>query len=212
MKIDSKTAILLCNGEAPTKGQFTDSLHSADLFIAADGGAFTAQDFGLTPDVIIGDMDSFTDIAQAPCPVIKDPDQDTNDLEKALAYALEQGMVAAVVFGATGKRVDHTVKNLSVLKRFYSRFKSLVFRDKYSDIKLLSSPHTEPLPTGTSVSLFPLSGTVTGVTSSGLQFPLQNDTLQNGVFDGTSNKTTQPEITISFKTGDLLFFINHNKG
>lgn len=211
MKIDLKTAILLCNGEAPAKRQFTHSLHSAELFIAADGGAHTAHDFGLTPDVIVGDMDSFTDIANAPCPVIKDSDQDTNDLEKALAYALKQEMNAAVVFGATGKRVDHTVKNLSVLKRFHSRFMSLVFRDRYSDIKLLSSPHTEQLPPGTSVSLFPLSGTVTGVTSSGLQFPLLNDTLQNGVFDGTSNKTTQPEIAISFKTGDLLFFVNHKK-
>jgi thiamine pyrophosphokinase len=50
--------------------------------------------------------------------VIKDPDQQTNDLEKALLYAIKMECSSAVVFGATGQRADQTVKNLSVLKQF----------------------------------------------------------------------------------------------
>ena len=116
------------------------------------------------------------------CPVIRDPDQNTNDLEKALSFALKKEIQRAVVFGATGKRVDHTMKNLSVLKQFNSRFKCIFFRDRYSDIKLISSPHfTEQLSIGTvGFAISPIRNFKRHY-KRGLKFPLQNDTLQNGV-------------------------------
>lgn len=210
MKIGKKIAIILCNGEPPYKSQLSDCLEHSDLFIAADGGGNLALEFNLEPDVIIGDLDSFRKINEVMCPVIKNPDQNTNDLEKALNYALQMQSTTAIVFGATGRRVDQTVKNLSVMKQFNNKFDVLIFKDRYSDIKLLASPYTETLPLKTSVSLFPLSGSVSGISSKGLKYELKNDTLENGVFDGSSNETIEPVVEITFKSGDLLFFINHN--
>lgn len=211
MKIERKNAVILCNGAPPLKEQLSHCLENAELFIAADGGGNIALSFNLVPDVVIGDLDSFTH-HEAPCTVIKDPDQQTNDLEKALLYAIKMECSSAVVFGATGQRADQTVKNLSVLKQFNTQFESLVFKDRYSDIKLISSPHTETLPLNTSLSLFPLSGVVSGVSSKGLKYPLKNDTLENGVFDGSSNETIEPTIEITHTSGDLLLFINHQTG
>ncbi|CAN5301805.1 thiamine diphosphokinase [soil metagenome] len=210
MKIGKKVAIILCNGEPPYKYQLSEYLDRTGLFIAADGGGNVALEFKLEPDVIIGDLDSFSKINEVKCPVIKNPDQNTNDLEKALAYALQMQSTSAIVFGATGRRVDQTVKNLSVMKQFNDQFDNLIFKDRYSDIKLIASPHSETLPLNTSVSLFPLSGTVSGVSSKGLKYQLQNDTLENGVFDGSSNETIEPVVEITYKSGDLLLFINHN--
>lgn len=210
MKIGKKVAIILCNGEPPYKSQLTDCLDGADLFIAADGGGNRALEFKLEPDVIIGDLDSFDKINEVTCPVIKNPDQQTNDLEKALDYALQKKSTSAIVFGATGRRVDQTVKNLSVMKQFNEQFDELIFKDRYSDIKLIESPHSETLPLNTSVSLFPLSGSVSGVSSKGLKYQLLNDTLENGIFDGSSNETIESVVEITFKSGDLLLFINHN--
>lgn len=209
MNIEKKFAVILCNGEPPSKLQLTSSLKMADFFIAADGGGTIALDYNLVPDLIIGDLDSFNKHQDAPCKVIQIADQNTNDLEKALIHALKVKITDVIVFGATGRRVDQTVKNLSVMKQFNKQFDKLIFKDKYSDIKLISSPHTEELPLHTSVSLFPLSGSVSGITSNGLKYKLQNSTLENGVFDGSSNETIETVIEITFHSGDLLLFINH---
>lgn len=210
MKIENKKSVILCSGQPPKRSQIVQSLQDADLFIAADGGGNTARKMNLSPDLVIGDLDSYIPQESDSWNVIKRPDQNSNDLEKALQYALRKQVSHVIVYGATGMRLDHTVKNLSVLKQFNSQFESLLFRDRYCDVKLIDSPHAEILPLHTKVSLFPLSGIVRGITSSGLKYELSNDTLENGVFDGSSNLTVSAAIEISYKSGDLLFFINHN--
>lgn len=202
-------AVILCDGRPPAADVLNRFLDKSSLFIAADGGALTAHAMGLHPEVIIGDFDSFTPNGDELSEIVTDPDQDTNDLEKALTYALKKGATAATVFGATGKRLDHTLKNLSVLKRFDHKFKSLIFRDRYADIFLVQSPFQAELPIHTSVSLYPLSGMVSGITTRGFRYSLTNEVLENGVRDGTSNETIKNRVEIEFEKGDLLMFINH---
>lgn len=208
MTTKSTKAVILCNGLPPLKAQLLKSVNQADFFIAADGGGNIARGFGIMPDLVIGDLDSYQMHDSDPFPVIKNPDQNTNDLEKALQHALTEGLKNIIVFGATGKRVDQTVKNLSVMKQFDDRFESLIFRDRYSDIQLIHSPFRRQFPLHTSISLFPLSGKVTGITSKGLKYPLTGDTLENGVMDGSSNQTISEDVEITYDRGDLLIFIN----
>lgn len=209
MKIGSKEAIILCNGEPPMKAQISGALKTAGLFIAADGGGNTARSFGLSPDLVIGDLDSYRSFPEEDIKLVKRPDQNSNDLEKALQFALDMKLESVIVFGATGLRADQTVKNLSVLKRFHSKFGQIIFRDRYCDIKLIDSPFRESFPVHTSISLFPLSGIVTGITSKGLKYRLSDDTLENGVLDGSSNLSIAPTVEITYRKGDLLFFVNH---
>lgn len=210
MKIGTKNAIILCNGEPPMREQITIALENADLFIAADGGGNTARMLGLIPHLVIGDLDSYQKSYEENIELVMRPDQNSNDLEKALQFALDEDVDSVLVFGATGYRVDQTVKNLSVLKQFHAKFDQILFRDKFSDIKLIDSPFRELLPVHTSISLFPLSGVVSGITSKGLKYQLKDDTLENGVFDGSSNLTVKPLVEITYRKGDLLLFINHN--
>lgn len=202
-------AVILCDGLPPAADILNRFLDNASLFIAADGGALTAHAMGLQPEVIIGDFDSFIPNGDELSEIITDPDQETNDLEKALTYALKKSVDSVTVFGATGKRLDHTLKNLSVLKQFDDKFESLIFRDRYADIFLVQSPFQTELPLHTSVSLFPLSGRVSGITTRGFRFPLNNEDLENGIRDGTSNETIKNTVEIEFEKGDLLMFINH---
>ena len=201
--------VIICDGNPPRPEQLKEALKHSSIFIAADGGALTAETMGVEPDVIIGDLDSYSETGEEPAKVIQDPDQETNDLEKALAYAFKMEGKDVIVFGATGKRLDHTLKNLSVLKQFNSQFETLVFKDKYSVVFLLPKNFAAELPLGTTVSLFPLSGKVEGVTTTGLKYALFNGTLENGIQDGSSNLTIQKKIEIDHKKGDLLIFINH---
>ena len=199
-------AVILCDGRPPEPDLLERELNDAQLFIAADGGANTARELGFKPDLVVGDMDSFIPHKEDSFDVITDPDQETNDLEKALSAALERKADYVVVLGAVGRRLDHTLKNLSVLKQFNHRFDSLLFKDRYGITRLIRSPFRESFPVGTTLSLFPLSGEVKGITTKGLQYSLKNESLKNGLRDGTSNKTTQQEIEILFEEGDLLLF------
>jgi thiamine pyrophosphokinase len=202
-------AIILCAGEHPLKEQISKEVNQASLFIAADGGAETARTLGLRPDVIIGDLDSYQPTGEETAELVHEPDQETNDLEKALSYAKKRGASEVTIYGATGKRLDHTLKNLSVLLQFNPVFSSIRIIDRFSTIRMIESPFRENFPLNTSVSLFPLSGRVEGITTKGLKYPLTNGILENGIQDGSSNETVKNRVEIDFKKGDLLLIINN---
>lgn len=202
-------SVILCDGDVPDREQILSELTVATYFIAADGGANRALEMDLQPDIITGDFDSYIVTGNEKATVIINPDQETNDLEKALSIAHEYNSANVIVFGATGKRVDHTLKNLSVLLQFTDKFNQICFKDKFSTIKLISSPFKEEFPLHSSISLIPLSGEVSGITTGGLRYPLKNELLKNGYRDGTSNETVEKIVEIEFKKGDLLLIVNH---
>jgi len=206
---DQQKCVIICDGELPSKETITAELFDTGLLIAADGGALALESMDILPDVIIGDLDSYSPTGDEKAEVIEDPDQETNDLEKSLTYAEKQSANEVVVFGATGKRLDHTLKNLSVLLQFHSRFNHIIFKDTYSTMEIIVSPFKRDFAPGTSVSLFPLSGAVEGLTTKGLKYPLTRGTLKNGVQDGSSNQTVKKTVEIEFKKGDLLLLVNH---
>ncbi|NGP88627.1 thiamine diphosphokinase [Fodinibius halophilus] len=202
-----KKVLILCNGCPPSRALFHDNFAQADSFIAADGGANIAQNFNTLPDVVIGDLDSYEPLANEPYEVISRPDQEHNDLEKALTYARKKGGTHIHILGATGHRLDQTLKNLSVLKQFNSSFQSLVMKDNFGETQLIAPSYKTELPIGTTISLFPLSGSVTNVTTKGLKYPLTNESLTNGVRDGSSNEVVEQTVHITYKKGDLLLFV-----
>lgn len=202
-------AVILCDGNIPQKTIIEKELSDAGLFITADGGTYHAHKLNLEPDVIIGDLDSYKITGKESAKVIRDEDQETNDLEKALSFALNNSATRVIVFGATGKRLDHTLKNLSVLLQFDPKFQEITFMDDYALIKIIHSPYKATFEPGTILSLFPLSGKVEKITTKGLKYPLFNENLENGIRDGSSNEAIEKTIEIEFKKGDLLLFINH---
>ncbi len=199
--------LVICNGTPPSRELFQRNLEETDLLIAADGGAHIALRYGHTPDVVTGDLDSYRPKGEESFEVVENRDQETNDLEKALALGLDRGAAESVIMAATGKRVDQTLKNLSVLKRFDSHFRRLLIRDDHGDTFLLPRRTRLRLPEGTLVSLFPLSGRVTGITTEGLRYGLEDEALENGVRDGSSNRAAGEEVTITYESGDLIAFI-----
>ena len=202
-------ALIVCGGTPPTKKLLEQEIETADLVIGADSGGYALIGHGLTPDIVIGDLDSFVYTNHEGINVLHDPDQETNDLEKALKYALDKGARSTTVLGTLGKRFDHTVKNLSVLKQFRYKFGSIIFRDDYGDLMLVDSPYKPTLDIGTIISFMPIGGAVTKFTSRGVLYPLTNKILELGGQDGTSNEVTQSEIEVTFEEGTLGVFIGN---
>jgi len=201
-----KEVLILCNGTPPSAELFEQYRAKADYLIGADGGAQIILQLGAEPDIVTGDMDSFDHQQEYPFEIHYNADQETNDLEKALWLAVQQEATHVSILGATGQRLDQTLKNLSVLKQFNKRFESLHLADDYGRTRLIGPEFEEEFVIGTKLSLFPLSGRVSGITTSGLKYSLNNEALENGVRDGSSNEVIDNPVRITYTEGDLLLF------
>lgn len=208
-KVAMSKVLIVCNGESPPQALLHDHFEQADWCIAADGGYDILIAAGLRPQVVTGDLDSLANEVEEGVRLVMNPDQETNDLEKALQLAMDEGARNVVVLGATGLKLDQTLKNLSVLLQFHSRFESIYFDDERSRILILEKEAEMSLKIGTDISLFPLSGKVDGIVTEGLKYPLINESLENGYRDGSSNQVVSDPVRIQYRNGYLLAIIHH---
>jgi thiamine pyrophosphokinase len=211
MKINRHThALVICNGEMPSLKLIAPFLRTKPFIVCADGGANKARPFGITPHLIIGDLDSITQKTRqyfSSVPVIRNPDQYNTDLEKALEHLLGIGITAATVIGATGDRPDHTISNFSILLKYQKKM-DVRFFDERCTVEVVRRSVRFRAHTGQQISLVPM-GKCTGITTTGLRYPLRNESLEPGVREGLSNEATGSTVTVSVKKGPLLLFIIH---
>lgn len=111
------TTVILAHGEFPSSARTLGFLKQADRIICCDGAAERLLAEGIVPNLIIGDMDSLPSVLQQRYAGIvrKISEQETNDLTKAFKAALEPIPDAIHILGATGRREDHTMANVSLL-------------------------------------------------------------------------------------------------
>ena len=111
------TTVILANGEFPSSERTAVLLRQADRIICCDGAAERLLAAGIVPDLIVGDMDSLPlPLQERFAGIIRpDKDQETNDLTKAFKAAVDPLPEAIHILGATGKREDHTMANVSLL-------------------------------------------------------------------------------------------------
>ena len=90
-------------------------LPSGAYVIAADAGYNRLRDFGVRPDLAVGDFDSMG----APpddVPVVRHPaEKDDTDMLLAVREGFARGFSRCYLFGGTGGRIDHTLANLQTL-------------------------------------------------------------------------------------------------
>ncbi len=203
----SKRALVIANGEPPKKQRLLALAREASIVICADGGANTALKAGIVPDAIVGDMDSIHAEALVKfkrVPTYEVRDDDTTDLEKALAWAVKEKYVHITVTGAYGRRLDHTVGNLGVLPKFYPD--AIVrFVDDLGELLFVGREISLEAAKGDLVSLIPLTR-CEGVTTRGLRYALVDEELELGVREGTSNVVESSPIAIHVREGHLLLF------
>ncbi|NOX37466.1 MAG: thiamine diphosphokinase [Calditrichaeota bacterium] len=198
-------ALLFANGEVSEREIRFLSKQTFDLIIAADGGARHALKWQLRPHYVVGDLDSITDELREQLQgtqFIHRPSQDLNDLEKTLLFCQEKGVNRLTLLGITGKRLDHTLTNLSVLSRFDTVF-DLTLLDPDGEIFFVRNTFYYQGRIGQLISLVPLFS-AEGITTQGLAYPLNDESLTWGVREGLSNVIVQNPVRISLKKGLLM--------
>lgn len=211
MSLRSKHALIIGSGEdvPPQHPPITKNT----IIICADGGGKYALEWGLTPSIVLGDMDSIpSDIYEfwhgKGVPFLKYPvEKDKTDVELGIDYALEWGASHISLVGVWGGRVDHSLGNLELLYRLAEMgIKNTTFTSSAA-LTAFSGEFSAYARTNTTVSLIPLSEKVEGVTTSGLYYPLKNAVLQKGSTLGISNKTVNERIGIQCENGILLIVL-----
>ncbi len=209
-----KTALILGNGEPPSRELLNQLIGGDTVLLCADGGADTARRYNLVPDYIVGDLDSISRESSAgvdPTHIIRvDADNTGTDIQKVLRHAVDLGISEAVLLGFTGRRTDHLLWNLSVFKTFAEQI-ALRIVDEYCDLRLIGQRIRFRTTIGQKISLCPLDGPVEGITTTGLKFALQNESLSPGLRDGISNVVVADIVEIEVERGDLLLCVQRHK-
>jgi thiamine pyrophosphokinase len=174
--------------------------------ICCDGAADSLIDFGLEPFAIVGDCDSVNKkIADRfKDRLFRDNDQETNDLTKAVKWCSEKGYKDILILGATGKREDHTIGNISLLVE-YARFMTVkMVTDAGTIIPLLENCKIES-EKGQQVSIFSIDPD-SEITSTGLKYKLDKKRLPNW-WNATLNEAEGSNFRLEFKGGPLIVFL-----
>ena len=202
-------AIIIANGPAP-KRPVLFRLQEGDWIISADGGAATALRWGWMPHTVIGDLDSLPQevrprLEAAGCQFVTFPERkDWTDLELALRHAVEGGATEIVILGARGGRLDQTLANLLLLSRPEWAEVDIRVLDGQQEAFVIRHQGTISGQVGDTVSLIALTPQVTGITTSGLEWPLRDGTLTFGSTLGISNVLTEPVAQVRVRDGVLL--------
>lgn len=191
--------------------------------IAADKGLLYAKEAGIPVDKILGDFDSLPD------GILEDyekqdieircfpPEKDYTDTHLAVMWAMEEGADKVTLIGGMGSRFDHSFANVGLLSLLLSHgiFGEII--DPNNRIFMIDKEHTgtcvlkkrkkqgkEQNRQEEYISLIPYTEKVTGITLTGFQYPLKNETLTIGISRGISNMLREEEGTIQMEDGILM--------
>ena len=116
----NSTTVIVADGNFPEHHIPLGYIRNASRIICCDGSAENLIKAGYIPDAIVGDMDSISKESadRFSDRIFRDGNQDTNDLTKAVKWCNERGYNDIVIVGATGKREDHTIGNISLLTEY----------------------------------------------------------------------------------------------
>jgi thiamine pyrophosphokinase len=202
----SETTVILANGKFPEHDIPVGILKNATRIICCDGASGPLLEFGLEPFAIVGDCDSLgREITEKYENIIfRIPEQDTNDLTKAVKWCSERGYTDLVILGATGKREDHTIGNISLLAEYAASVKVKMVTDTGIFHPMVRSGSFQTVP-GQQVSVFSIDP-VTEITSAGLKYPLEKRKLASW-WEATLNESTGTSFSLEFKGGPLIVYI-----
>ena len=216
------TAVIVGNGQFPKKEYPLYLLESADYVVCCEGALdtylrhFSGRNLR-RPDVVVGDMDSlskktaerFRDIA------VKIDEQETNDQSKAFHYILEHfpDVDTIHILGATGKREDHTIGNLSLLMEYAREMRrqdcgrtvSVDIVSDWSTAFAITDSCTLDVGEGRSVSIICPDNSL-NIKSEGLVWPTDNVVFDN-LWQTTLNRASADRISLTFSHPSIALII-----
>ena len=205
MKNDMFDAVIVAGGEFPTAPQPLEILQGAQYVVCCDGAADRYIATGHVPDAIVGDGDSISAENRGKFAQLLHiiAEQESNDQTKAVRFLMEHGKRRIAIVGATGRREDHTIGNISLLIEYARAGCDVCSFTDHGVFIPCNGTTTHKCRKGQQVSIFSI--TAKEMSAEGLLYPIYDF---NNWWQGTLNECTGEEFTIKAK-GEYLLFINY---
>ena len=205
MKNNMFDAVIVAGGEFPTAPQPLEVLQSAPFVVCCDGAADSYIATGGVPDAIVGDGDSISAANREKYAHLLHviSEQESNDQTKAVRFLMERGKRRIAIVGATGRREDHTIGNISLLIEYARTGCDVCSFTDHGVFIPCNGTTTHKCRKGQQVSIFSI--TAKELCAEGLLYPIYDF---NNWWQGTLNECTGDEFTINAK-GEYLLFINY---
>lgn len=198
------TTVVLADGDFP-KGEIALTiLKNCTHLVCTDGAADALSHHSLTPCAIVGDCDSISQQSRERFADIlyQIDEQDSNDLTKAVEWCLARGLNDITILGATGKREDHTIANISLLADYMLRCRVNMITDYGEFIPICSDTSFESF-VGQQVSIYGLDPWVE-IHYKGLRYDLPENRAKSW-WSGTLNECLGDEFRI-ITSGNCIIF------
>lgn len=200
------STVIVADGKFPEHEIPLKALTDADIVVCCDGATTKVDRFGIYPTAVIGDLDSL-DLKfreKYADRLFHIPDQDTNDLTKAVKWCLERDYADIIILGATGLREDHTLGNISLISNYSKLGANIRMLTDTGIFTPLMKSSTLNSFKGQQVSIFsPNNKTL--ITTYNLRYPIENSPLAE-YWMGTLNECLGDWFKIEFDLGPLIIF------
>jgi len=173
-----------------------------DYVICADGGYLNAKESKLKVDLILGDFDSLSIIPDDIAIIRVSSIKDETDTCLAIKEGIKRGYTKFVLLGCLGKRIEHSLANITLLQTF----EKYDIRIKDDDLEMFILDQNniyEIVEKHGYVSLFSITPTTT-LSIKGLKYELENYKLTNKFPLGIDNEAIGGQATINVNKGKLL--------
>jgi len=192
-------SILCLNGDLP-ESSFFISLNLP--VIAADGAANSLLERGVHPQLITGDLDSVRPAILENHRSLRLVDQNYSDFQKAMSYLKENDLLPAIIVGINGGHLDHILNNINI----FMETNCLLYAPPLRGFVLNEHSRMHcALPIHTKISLMGIPSAI--VSSTGLQWELNNATLSFPGQTSCFNRTLHSEIVLEIHQGSVLVLI-----
>ena len=181
--------------------------------IAGDRGLEALYQLKMIPNHVVGDFDSVSpeilEFYKKQSQIIFHTfhaEKDNTDTDIALQLAIRLKSSKITIMGALGKRMDHTIANIHILKDALEANIPCQILDEHNRIYLINTSIQleKDKIYGKYVSLIPLTSTVEGLTLTGFKYPLHDYTLLIGTSLGISNEIVTDTAHIEMNNGILI--------
>ena len=198
-----KCVIFGAGNEFPTQMEIP-----GDCFIiAADGGLNKLNELGITPDRIVGDLDSLDNAPDGDNFTLLPHVKDTTDTFEAVRIGREHGCNEFHIYGGTGGRLDHTLANIQLAAMLSQQgITAFIYGENYVITAVTDGSVKLPARESGFVSVFAHSDECTGVDIKGLFYETDNIVLKNNYALGVSNEFIGKNAEISVKSGTLIVY------
>lgn len=180
-------------------------LNNDDFYIYCDCGLKHSEKLKITPNLIVGDFDSYQKPETEIETIVLPREKDDTDTVFAIKEGINRGFDNFILIGVVGERLDHTLVNVSILNFLDSEDKKGKIIDDYSEIEIISNAPAFITDDYSYFSLINMFGISEGVTIKNAKFTIENANITSEYQYATSNEVLKGKIAeVKVNNGKLL--------